>query len=197
MKNNNAGFSLLEVVIVVAMITILAGSGMYGIGQLTGFRARETADEITSSLTQNKIETLGKAKSSGSMAWELYKDGKYLYVRTVYDAGTGSEYYSNLTEVSKNDLEVYVGTRSHGAGGGSSTNLSQLTDGDSYRVYTGINQWDEEWENGYFNRSTGALCNSDGSVMNRNPVIQVRYGLKEYEVEVISKTGKVISNSRR
>ncbi len=183
MKNNNAGFSLLEVVIVVAMITILAGSGMYGIGQLTGFRARETADEITSSLTQNKIETLGKAKSSGSMAWELYKDGKYLYVRTVYDAGTGSEYYSNLTEVSKNDLEVYVGTRSHGAGGGSSTNLSQLTDGDSYRVY--------------FNRSTGALCNSDGSVMNRNPVIQVRYGLKEYEVEVISKTGKVISNSRR
>ena len=176
MKNNNAGFSLLEVVIVVAMITILAGSGLYGIGQLTGFRARETADEITSSLTQNKIETLGKAKSSGSMAWELYKDGKYLYVRTVYDAGTGSEYYSNLTEVSKNDLAVFVGTKAQ-------SELTQLGDGDSYRVY--------------FNRSTGALCNSDGSVMDSNPVIQVRYGLKEYEVEVISKTGKVISNSRR
>ena len=184
MKKNNAGFSLLEVIVVVAMLAILTGVGVYGIGQLTGFRARETADEITSSLSKNKIETLGKAKSSGGMAWEIYRDGKYTYVRTVYDAGTGSEYYSNSEEVNKNNIKINIGLRrynnDHTA---SATSWQELNDGEAFRIY--------------FNRSTGALCTASGGVMDRNPIIQIKYGRKQYEVEVVSKTGKVISNSRR
>lgn len=177
MKKNNAGFSLVELIVAVAMLIVLTGVGAYGISQLTGFRAREAADKITSSLSENKIETLGKAKSSGGMAWEIYRDDRDYYVRTVYDIG-GSEYTGKEEKVNDGNVTVFVG-RKVGAG----TSLHAMEDKETYRIY--------------FNRSTGALCDASGASVNYNPVIWVEHGRKSYEIEVISKTGKVISNSRK
>jgi len=181
MKNNNAGFSLVEVIIAVAMLTILTGVGAYGIGQVTGFRAREAADKITSSITENKIETLGKAKASGAsggMAWELYEEDGDFYVRTVYDIGLTTEHTSDAEKVNDGKVIIWVGNRQ--PGGSASHKLSA---GEVYRIY--------------FNRSTGAVCTAVGDTYVYNPYIQVSYGRKTYEIEVISKTGKVISNSRK
>lgn len=178
MKNNNAGFSLVELIVTLAMLTILTAVGAYGIGQLTGFRARETADAITSSITENKIATLGKAKASGAMAWELYKKDGDFYVCTVYDAGMASESRSEAKQVNDGKVNVFIGKKVSG-----SPVVEEMADDEVYHIY--------------FNRSTGAVCDSSGASVDYNPFIKVTYGQKEYEIEVISKTGKVLSNSRK
>lgn len=182
MKKNNAGFSLVELIVAIAILTVLTGVGAYGLNQVTGFRAREAADKITSSLKENKIETLGKAKSSGGMAWEIYRDGNDFFIRTVYDAGTGTEYYSNSEKINEGKVTVWVGKKTGGASNWVA-NYITLTDGNAYRIY--------------FNRSTGALCDASGLAIDFNPVIRVKYGRKDYDVEVVSKTGKVISNTQK
>lgn len=178
MRKDNAGFSLVELIVALAMLIILTGVGAYGIGQITGFRARETADKIASSITENKIETLGKAKSSGGMAWEIYKkDGDY-FVRTIYDIGLTTEYAGVAEQVNDGRVDVWVGTKQVG---GSARHV--MAENEVYRIY--------------FNRATGAVCNATGATINHNPYIVVSYGNKDYDIEVISKTGKVLSNSRK
>lgn len=178
MRKNNTGFSLVEVIIAIAMLTILTGVGAYGIGQVTGFRAREAADKITSSITENKIETLGKAKTSGGMAWEIYEEDGDFYVRTLYDLGSGAAYSGASEKVNDGKVDVWVGSKTP-----TSSSLMKMGTGTTYRIY--------------FNRATGAVCNSSGGSVSANPYIKVVYGRKDYEIEVISKTGKVISNSRK
>ena len=182
MKKNNAGFSLVELIIAIAILTVLTGVGAYGIGQLTGFRAREAADKIASGLKENKIETLGKAKASGKMAFELYKVGNDVFIRTVYDAGMATESYSNPEKINDGKITVWVGEK-RGNATFHSTTLRILRESTPFKIY--------------FNRSTGALCDASGADIDYNPVIRVKSGRKEYDVEVISKTGKVISDTQK
>lgn len=183
MKKNNAGMSLIEIVIVIAMIAILAGTGLYGVGQLGGFRAREGADTIASSIAGARVAILGKAKSNGDMAWEIYRKGDRYYVRTVYDI-SGTEYYRDEKQIVDGGLSSveYGETTAQGpddqTGSGS---LEALQDNSSYRVY--------------FNRATGAVCDSSGNEVSKNIYFRVTQGSKDYEVYIISKTGKIISQT--
>ncbi|MBQ8199552.1 MAG: prepilin-type N-terminal cleavage/methylation domain-containing protein [Lachnospiraceae bacterium] len=178
MKRNNAGISLVEIVIVIAILSILTATGAYSLSQLTGYRAREAADKVASSLAENKVVTLGKAKKPGGMAWEISRDGDDYFVSTVYDIGTGSEYRSNREQINegKVDVKVYeewsVGSI-----------WIPINDGRRYRIY--------------FNRGTGALLDMYGNPAEYDVLLRFTSGRKTYDVKVISKTGKVISDTVR
>ncbi|MBE5882295.1 MAG: prepilin-type N-terminal cleavage/methylation domain-containing protein [Lachnospiraceae bacterium] len=175
MRKNNSGMTIVEIVVVVAILAILAGTGLYGIGQLGGFRAREGADTIYNSLMEARIATLGKAKSTGNIAWELYeKDGSF-YVRTVYDAD-GTPYYRDEQKIVDGKVTVSTGQKN-----GAAVSVAEMASGETYRVY--------------FNRSTGAACAADGATLALNPYIVVKYGAKDYGVEIVAKTGKIISDT--
>lgn len=183
MKKNNAGMSIVEVVIMVAIIAILSGTGIYGLGQLGGFRAREGADSIASSLTEARITMLGKAKSNGNIAWEIYNDDGRCYVRTVYNVGSG-EYYSDAKAIVDAKVKVTFGTGTLDSSNNSvnaSGTPTELQDGYAYRIY--------------FNRSTGALCDSDGSEISNDQYFRVAQGSKDYDVFIVAKTGKIITQS--
>ena len=173
MKRNNAGMSIVEIVVVVAIIAILAGVGGWGVSQVSGFHARECASKVGSSLTQNKIKTLGKATSTGNMAWEIYRDGNDFYIRTVHGANTAAESYSDLELA--NDAVVSVGYSDADAG-----EPTWLDDGDSIRLY--------------FNRSTGALCDASGNLTSIKRIV-VKRGIKSYTVEIKAMTGKIVSKT--
>ena len=77
------------------------------------------------------------------------------------------------------DFPVPVGHESRYA------NIYPITGHDTLNSYvTGVNVWDEEWENGGFNTSTGAKVVSAGEIRNINniPVIEgtVYYAVKPY-----------------
>lgn len=182
MKKNNAGMSIVEIVVIIAIIAIFSGVGAYGIGQLGGFKAREGADKIASSLTEARIMMLGKAKTSGSIAWEIYNDNNRCYVRTVYDVGA-SEYYGDSKELVDGKVKVSYGKGSLNTSDNSvnPSTAAELQNGTKYRVY--------------FNRSTGALCGSDGTEMSDDIYFTVAQGAKNYDVFVVAKTGKIITQT--
>ena len=183
MKRDNRGFTIVEIVVVIAIVSILAGMGIIGVYQISGFHAREGADTIANSLTQARIAMLGKSKGAGNMAWDLYcEDGEY-YVRTVYNVGA-SEYYRDEKKIVDGRVTVYYGetTKKTMEGNGNTTFL-RLGDGSSRRIY--------------FNRSTGALCNNTGATLNSNVLISVEQGRKRYDVMIIARTGKILKQTVR
>lgn len=183
MKRNTRGFTIVEIVVVIAIVSVLAGVGVYGVSQLTGFHAREGADSIVNSLTQARVAMLGKSKGAGNMAWEIYcNDGDY-YVRTVYNVGT-SEYYRDEKKIVDSKVKVYVGeTTKNTLTDAGNTTLLLLGDGQSKRYY--------------FNRSTGALCDTTGATVNSNAYINVEQGRKDYDIMIVSKTGKILTQTVR
>lgn len=169
MKNKNAGMSIVEIVIVIAIMAILLGAGAYGIGQVTGYRARECANAVSTSLSECKVTTLGKAKSTGDIYWELYTDGGRYYVRTVYNAGTATE-YAKTEKVGESGLTVTCEDSSGGSvavTGGPGSGLSLC-----------------------FNRASGSLCELDGTVTTKKKIIVSR-GSKTYTIEMYPATGKI------
>lgn len=170
MKNKNAGMSLIELVVVVAIVAIMAGVGMYGLGQISGYRARECSKKISSSLTSNKVTTLGKAKQNGDIIWQLYQDSSNsaFYVKVTYNA-TGGSAYSETTKVSKGRVAVkYV------------NNGTDVTVDSTHPLSL------------CFNRSTGALCEASSPNVTCNITqINVSNGTKSYNIDIVPATGKV------
>lgn len=84
MKKNNAGFSLIELIVVISVMVILTAVGGTWIVRLSGYRARECASKISSSLTQAKVQSMSKSVNLGDSYWMLERDAsdnKY-YVTT-------------------------------------------------------------------------------------------------------------------
>ncbi len=71
MKKNNQGFSLVELVIVVAIIIIIGGFALTGLAILSGKPVDECAKKIQVALEGNRNTTMGKLSASIS----FYQDG--------------------------------------------------------------------------------------------------------------------------
>lgn len=106
MRKKNKGLSLVELVIVIAIMAIAAGIGFYSFSNVSRYRAKECSKKITSNLEQTKITTLGKAKWNGDIVWELYRSGNSYYVRYCTDCG-GANNVHDQYKISKGRVEVY------------------------------------------------------------------------------------------
>lgn len=60
MKMNNKGMSLVELMVVIAIITILGGVGIMGVNAMTGKPAQKCAQQIVYSLEKHRTSTMGK-----------------------------------------------------------------------------------------------------------------------------------------
>ena len=81
-KNNNRGFSLVELIVVVAIGAILIGASILSIASISGTAAKQCARNIESILNKTRVTTMGK----DTAVIELYKngsDGAYYYKVTV------------------------------------------------------------------------------------------------------------------
>ena len=74
MKKKNAGFTIVELIVVVAMLSIFIGIFVVNVGRITGYNAKECYKKISSAITENKIETLSKAKETGDIYLQIYQD---------------------------------------------------------------------------------------------------------------------------
>lgn len=173
MRKDNSGFSLVELIVVIAMMVILTAVGGAWIGRISGYRARECASKVTSSITSLKVQALSKAVDHGDVYCRIHKksDGKY-YVETK--AG-------NIQE----DIQV-----------GKSSSLKI-----SYTLSSGYVQEVTDSDELYISyaRNTGALIYSpDGSnwyinvPSNEVKKISVSNGTRNYDIDIVAKTGKIL-----
>ena len=76
-KQDNRGLSLVEVIIVVAIMSVLIGITGFGLGMINGKPADECAQKITYSLQNSRTKAMGKY----ALTYELYMEGDVLKVK--------------------------------------------------------------------------------------------------------------------
>ena len=75
-KMSNKGFTLVELIVVVAIFTILLGLAVPSLNSILGFRVNRAANSIASALDRTKIEA--SSRLVGEMKLEKRADGYYI-----------------------------------------------------------------------------------------------------------------------
>lgn len=86
-NNKNGGFSLVELIIVVAIMAIVVGVMGLSVGTLTGRKIAKCADEIVSTLERARVLTLGKEQNQVEFVL-LQNSSTGEYRAQIYQGGT-------------------------------------------------------------------------------------------------------------
>ena len=89
MEKNNKGYSLVELIIVIAIMALLTGTVFFSINMIFGAGAKACANDIKEALAENKVTAMGK---SGARV-EIYRDASddCVYAVQWIKSGTGWE----------------------------------------------------------------------------------------------------------
>ena len=77
-KQNNAGMSLIEIVVVVLIIGILSAGAVYGFSYIRSMDASSAAEEITSLLERTRLNTLS-AEEADTVLLTLSKEDNHFF----------------------------------------------------------------------------------------------------------------------
>lgn len=76
MKSKNRGFTLIELIVVIAVMTILLGIAIPSLNSILGFRVNRAANSIASALDKTRTEAMNRLV--GEMKLEKRVDGYYI-----------------------------------------------------------------------------------------------------------------------
>ncbi len=74
---NNRGFTLLELIVVIAILGILAGVASYSISSVSTTRAKKVTSDLNALISQCRVDTLSGSPSPTYL--EILKEGDTLY----------------------------------------------------------------------------------------------------------------------
>lgn len=103
MRKDNRGISLVEIIMVLALMTVVAGALMYGIGLISGKPAQKCANKIVFSLERHRTTAMGKAEGT---SYTLKQDAgkEVMLVEKIKEAnGTVKE---TTIPIGENTVEV-------------------------------------------------------------------------------------------
>lgn len=167
-EKNNKGYSLVEVIIVVAIIAAIGLTAMLSVSLIFNANARTCANDIVGAISECKIMTM--TKGQGNVRLLLYRDGEngnIFYELQTKDASSGWPTDHGGAEK--------VGTRKCMVG--SSDGANNLPDSP-----------DTAWEI-YFDRSTGALYTGTSTEIVDHGIYVVG-GNRRYHIKIEKLTGK-------
>lgn len=172
MKQNNNGYSLVEIIIVIAIMAILTGGIFFSVNMVFGANAKTCANDLRGAITQCKVNAMGKSDA----ALEIFRDSsnQCIYARQWINDGSGWQ---------SRDREKISNARVNVTYTADGVNFQELDD--SHPVFIG------------FDRSSGAFreCTDPNSgALNSYPIYQefrVTGGSRAFTVELTRLTGKV------
>lgn len=68
MKDDNRGFSIIELMVIIAIMAIMLGVLAANIGRISGYRAKECRTKVISSLENGRLMTLSKSRGGSTVA---------------------------------------------------------------------------------------------------------------------------------
>lgn len=208
MKKDNRGFSLIELVVVIAILAILISAISVNLGLLKKYHAKECRQMIYSSLENGRLISLSKSSGGTTV------DDTTTYLSFFKNGADNCNYYAVVVEgeitdvkkISKSDVTIYFGPGNTPAAASSIDGFVCL---DTYTVNTapkninitkvleaGSGGWASDIANGYkiaFNRSTGGFLKDAGGSINLS--IYANAGKYYYPVFLYRTTGKIKTGS--
>ena len=82
---NNRGFTLIELMVVVAIVSILVGAMTYSINSVSSTRAKKFASDLNAMISQCRVDTMSGAPSPTYL--EISQDENGDYYGTLYEGG--------------------------------------------------------------------------------------------------------------
>jgi prepilin-type N-terminal cleavage/methylation domain-containing protein len=178
-KQNNRGFSLVELVVVISIMAVFVGFVSVSAGVISGRQAREARDKLLSSLETVQAKTMGKYESVAELS---YDDASRQYVLTcTFNKGTDSE-STEVKVIGSNKCIIYyavdalegdVGTAEECAG---NEHLKKIAAGSSVSFS--------------FERSDGSLKEGADGYITHIYVVQGNHD--PYGIRLYPETGKMI-----
>lgn len=166
MKRDNKGFSLVEMIIVIAILVVVSGIVVIGIGAAVSKPAEECARKMQQSLQSARVYTMGKMK----LTIKFYVDDGCVYVQETATSADGTTTSKNPVKIGAKGVKV-----SYHLEGTPSTSYSELTS--APLTFS-------------FDRSTGGFSGTECSP-GLCDKIKVEKGNKVMTVSLYSLTGKV------
>lgn len=132
---DNQGTSIIELIVVIAIMAVLLGTATNIVGYLSGKQAKQCAYKMDAMLSESRMETMSKSTGEKESVYLAFKNegGKIYAVQTIKGNETSALIGSGVTIKAK-DVKG---------------NETSLLDGASINVY--------------FNRATGALYDEIGN----------------------------------
>lgn len=178
---DNRGFSLVELIVVIAILSVIAGVSVSMLGVVPKARVNSCAKKLVSQLEKTRTNSLSFKDAS----LYLYRDTDGIYADLVIDKGGTSPV--TLTErIGDKELTVKY-TLADGTGGGTTYELGNVSDGGAKLILS-------------FNRSSGAfkypsIMDGTGLGPTEQTVycnkITISYGSRVREIKLIPLTGKI------
>ena len=181
-NNKNGGFSLVELIIVVAIMAIVVGVIGLSVGTLTGRKTAKCADEIVSTLERARVLTLGKEQNQVEFVL-LQNSSTGEYRAQIYQGGT--KVSDRIVGKDPITIQVYF------ANDNTAYSLSELKGTLPYATATGGLHL-------VFNRASGAFeektCAANDVVKDYcdKIVISDKNGTRMITVTTVGRTGKIL-----
>jgi prepilin-type N-terminal cleavage/methylation domain-containing protein len=99
MRDDNKGFSLIELIVVIAIMAILLGTMAANIGRISGYRAKECRNKVISSLENGRMTALSKSRGGS------YIDATKTYLVFVKNNTNGCNYCLTVVEGQVTDVK--------------------------------------------------------------------------------------------
>lgn len=159
--SKNKGYTMIELIIVIAIIVILAGGGTVSYLRVQGYYVKQCAKELESQLNKARASSLGK----NSMVLSVYRDASdSISIKIVYD---GDDTNAEVKKIGRKNLTV---------------TYSLLPDGSNPQTL-GATPIEIE-----FDRSSGEIKNPSGNCVRK---IFISQGNTTKTITLYQETGKI------
>ncbi|MGN0131744.1 MAG: Tfp pilus assembly protein FimT/FimU [Lachnospiraceae bacterium] len=192
MRKDNKGFSLVELIVVIAIMAILATIMAVNIGRLSGYRAKECRSKVISSLENGRTMALSKSRGGTNTS------NANTYLVFVKNTTDNCNYCITVTEneitdvkkISKGNVTLSVAYSQDASSG---TPVGSFAAGvKNLSIATAQDVLDNGVASGTvvaFNRQSGGLLPTDGGDNLYHMFASA--GAYQYEITIHPKTGKV------
>jgi len=200
MKKDNRGFSLVELIIIVAIMAILIGVMAANIGRISGYRAKECRTKVVSSLENGRVMTLSKARGNNFWTGDTSTD---TYLVFFYYRRNGSNYcltvvnneVTDVKKISKGKVTLkYSTTKAETDDGTAVPQFGDSDDPKELSIQTEISFLENARDAGFkmaYNRQNGAFLALDSGKTVYVYQLYAQLGGYNYGINIHPKTGKV------
>ena len=188
MKQDNRGLSLIELIVVIAIMAIMIGVGILSISLLFGTQARGCAQKVSSMLNETKTGCLSRYNETMTIAYRTKgQDGEEAYTTNGYYA------INRVYTINKEAVSVPIGgpdsSEIRALGSGKVVIVVYLSDGSSVELGT------DNYVTISYNRATGAFASAVvGTPMGETTYDHIKEitfssGARTYKITMFKETG--------